>query len=61
MTTLTNTHTHTPHMESVSTTYGMGVDVEYTFCETCEQNIERYYYDSDPEQLPMWTDWYVSK
>jgi len=36
-------------------------DEQYTFCMDCEQNIERYYYDGDPEQLPMWTDWYVSK
>ena len=36
-------------------------DEQFTFCQNCEQNIERYYYDGDPEQLPMWTDWYVSK
>ena len=36
-------------------------DNQFTFCQDCEQNIERYYYDSDPEQFPMWTDWYVSK
>jgi hypothetical protein len=35
-------------------------DEQFT-CMDCEQNIERYYYDSDPEQFPMWTDWYVSK
>lgn len=36
-------------------------DEQFTFCVDCEQNIERYYYDSDPEQFPMWTDWKVSK
>ena len=36
-------------------------DEQFTFCQNCEQNIQRYYYDSDPERLPMWTDWYVSK
>jgi hypothetical protein len=36
-------------------------DEQFTFCMDCENNIERYYYDSDPEQLPMWTDWYVTK
>jgi hypothetical protein len=36
-------------------------DEQFTFCMDCENNIERYYYDSDPEQFPMWTDWYVSK
>jgi len=38
-------------MESVSTTYGMGVDVEYTFCETCEQNIDRVYFYDDYDRL----------
>jgi hypothetical protein len=36
-------------------------DEQFTFCESCEQNISRYYGDHDPERLPMWTDWYVSK
>jgi len=36
-------------------------DNQYTFCQDCEQNIERYYYDSDPEQFPRWTDWKVSQ
>ena len=35
-------------------------DNQYTFCIDCENNIERYYYDSDPEQFPTWTDWKVS-
>ena len=67
MTTLTNTNTtlcdkgHTPHNEAISVVYGFGVDVEYTFCEVCENNIERWYDDTDPERLPMWSDWRVSK
>jgi len=36
-------------------------DSQYTFCEVCESNIERFYFDGDPERLPMWTDWFVSK
>jgi len=48
-------------MESVSTTYGMGVDVEYTFCETCEQNIDRVYFYDDYDRLPFWSDWKVTK
>lgn len=36
-------------------------DVQYTFCTECEQNIERWYNDTDPERLPMWTEWKVSK
>ena len=35
-------------------------DEQFTFCQDCEQNIERYYGDHDPERLPMWTDWYVT-
>jgi hypothetical protein len=36
-------------------------DTQFTFCETCENNIERWYNDTDPERLPMWTEWKVSK
>ena len=49
--------THTPNKSAIS---NVG-DNQFTFCEECENNIERYYYDSDPEQFPRWTDWYVSK
>ena len=48
---------HTPMVSAIS---NVG-DEQFTFCVDCEQNIERYYYDSDPEQFPMWTDWKVSK
>jgi hypothetical protein len=57
MTTLTKTHEHNPMLSAISE---IG-DEQFTFCQDCEQNIERYYYDSDPEQFPMWTDWYVTK
>jgi len=58
MTTLTTIKCveHTPNA-SIST-YG---DEQFTFCEMCEQNIERWYNDTDPERLPMWTEWSVSK
>ncbi len=36
-------------------------DDQFTFCEVCENNIERWYNDTDPERLPMWTDWKVSQ
>jgi hypothetical protein len=55
--TITMCKEHNP-MKSAISEIG---DNQYTFCQDCEQNIERYYYDSDPEQLPMWTDWKVSK
>jgi hypothetical protein len=48
---------HNPQYSAISEVS----DNQYTFCIDCEQNIERYYYDSDPEQFPMWTDWKVSK
>jgi hypothetical protein len=56
MTTLTMCKEHNP-MKSAISEVG---DNQYTFCQDCEQNIERYYYDSDPEQFPRWTDWKVS-
>ena len=60
MTTLTNNivcKEHTPHLSAISEV----ADTEYTFCEVCENNIERWYNDTDPERLSMWTDWKVSK
>jgi RNA polymerase-binding transcription factor DksA len=36
-------------------------DEQFTFCQDCENNIERWYNDTDPERLPMWSDWKVSK
>ena len=56
MTTLTLCKDHNPMVSAISE---VG-DNQYTFCTDCENNIERYYYDSDPEQFPMWTDWKVS-
>jgi len=59
MTTLTNTmcKEHTPMKSAISEVS----DTQYTFCQDCEQNIERWYDDTDYERLPMWTDWKVSK
>ena len=48
---------HSPMVSAIS---NVG-DEQFTFCVDCEQNIERWYDDTDPERLPMWTDWYVSK
>jgi len=36
-------------------------DEQFTFCQDCENNIERWYDDTDPERLPMWTRWKVTK
>jgi hypothetical protein len=48
-------------MESISTTYGFGVDVQYTFCEECEQNIDRAYIYDDYDRLPFFTQWSITK
>jgi hypothetical protein len=48
---------HSPMVSAISE---IGDD-QFTFCMDCEQNIERWYNDTDPERLPMWTDWKVSK
>ena len=57
MTTLTITQCaeHTPNKVAIS---NVG-DEQFTFCEVCENNIERWYNDTDPERLPMWSDWKV--
>lgn len=57
MTTLTLCKDHSPMVSAISE---IG-DEQFTFCVDCEQNIERWYDDTDPERLPMWTDWKVSK
>jgi hypothetical protein len=48
---------HTPNKSAISEVR----DEQFTFCIDCEQNIERWYDDTDYERLPMWTDWKVSK
>jgi len=35
-------------------------DTCYTFCESCEQNIESWYMDYDSDRLSGWSDWKVS-
>ena len=54
--TLTVCKEHTPNKSAISEVS----DTQYTFCESCENNIERWYDDTDPERLPMWRDWKVS-
>jgi hypothetical protein len=59
MTTLEKTTVCVEHNPMVSAISEVS-DTQYTFCMDCENNVERYYYDSDPEQFPTWTDWKVS-
>ena len=58
ITLITNTvcKEHTPNKTAISDV----ADTQFTFCEMCENNIERHYYDGDPERLPEWSDWKVS-
>ena len=56
LTTITACNEHAPHRASISEV----TDVEYTFCETCENNIERYWIE-DPDRLSWWSDWSISK
>ena len=55
--TITMCKEHTPNISAISE---IG-DEQFTFCENCENNIERFYDYGDIEVLPMWTDWYLSK
>ena len=60
MTTLTiNTvcKTHTPNLSAISSIN----DEEYTFCEVCENNIDRFWLEFGGELLDMWSDWSVTK
>ena len=69
MTTLTlNTNTtnlcskgHTPHLESVSLDNSNFIMIEYTFCEVCENNIDRFFIDDDYDRLPFWSKWSITK
>jgi hypothetical protein len=36
-------------------------DTQYTFCEMCENNIERFWLEFGGDRLDMWSDWMVSK
>jgi len=58
MTTLT--HTHTPNLGAVSLVVDIYSSTQYTFCMECENNIERFYIDSDGDRLGMWSEWRVS-
>ena len=49
--------THTPN-ESAISSYK---DTEYTFCEVCEQNIDRFWVFDDFDRLPFVTKWAVTK
>ena len=57
MTTLTKECVkHTPHLEAVSFYQENFMDFEVTFCEECEQNIQRVDYDGY-----KWSGWHLTK
>ena len=61
MTTLTVNEvcvTHTPKVSAISTVSNMAFDEQYTFCTTCEQNIERWADIDNP--YSSWSKWKVS-
>jgi RNA polymerase-binding transcription factor DksA len=59
MTTLQNTicKEHTPHLSAISSIN----DEEYTFCEVCENNIDRFWLEFDGDRLDMWSEWRITK
>ena len=60
MTTLTTNTVckeHTPHLSAISSIN----DEEYTFCEVCENNIDRFWLEFDGDRLDMWSEWRITK
>ena len=57
MTTLTTCKEHNPMLSAIS---NVG-DEQFTFCQDCEQNIDRFYIYDDYDRLPFWTNWSVTK
>jgi hypothetical protein len=54
--TITVCKEHTPNLLAISE----HMDTQYTFCEVCEQNIDRFWLD-DPDRLPMWSKWSLTR
>jgi hypothetical protein len=48
---------HNPYFSAISE---IG-DEQFTFCQDCEQNIDRFWLDYGMERLPMWSDWRITK
>ena len=48
---------HTPNVLAIS---NVG-DSQFTFCESCENNIDRFWLEFDGDRLDMWSDWSVTK
>jgi hypothetical protein len=55
--TITVCKEHTPNVNAISEHN----DTEYTFCEVCENNIDRFWLEFDGDRLDMWSKWSVTK
>lgn len=55
--TITMCKTHTPNVSAISNVN----DTQFTFCEICENNIDRFWLEFDGDRLDMWSDWSVTK
>jgi hypothetical protein len=57
MTTLTICKKHTPNLSAISNVN----DSQFTFCETCESNIDRFWIVYDGDRLDDWSNWRITK
>jgi len=48
---------HTPNISAISNVR----DEQYTFCESCENNIERFWLEFDGDRMDMWSKWTISR
>lgn len=48
---------HNPYYSAISEVN----DTQFTFCQDCEQNIDRFWLDYGFERLSEWSDWAVTK
>jgi len=56
MTTLTICKKHTPNLSAISNVN----DSQFTFCETCESNIDRFWIVYDGDRLDDWSSWRIT-
>jgi hypothetical protein len=57
MTTLTACKTHVPNISAISDVN----DSQFTFCEVCENNIDRFWIIHDRDRLDDWSKWSITK
>ena len=57
MTTLTACKTHVPNISAISNVN----DSQFTFCEVCENNIDRFWIIHDRDRLDDWSKWSITK